>query len=156
VNETRLRRLLELLHGSDVDEFEWQHSFWRGTRLRITRHRAAAAVAVPTPQEAPGSGLPGAPAVVPAPPAATPAPVSDDLVIVSPMVGTFYRASSPEAQPFVSPGDRVRIGQTVGVIEAMKILNEIHAEVEGQVAEVLAANGDPVEYNQPLIRLRPL
>ena len=84
------------------------------------------------------------------------APAADDLLVVSPMVGTFYRASSPEAQPFVSPGDHIRLGQTVGVIEAMKIMNEVHAEVEGVVVEVLAANGDPVEYNQPLLKLRPL
>ncbi len=158
MDESRVKRLLELLQGTDVEELELEHSFWRGTRVRIVRRRAAAPQAV-GPLGAQSAAA--APAAAPAPhseaarAAEAPAEASG-VVIASPMVGTFYRSPSPDAPAFVSAGDRVHIGQTVGIIEAMKIMNEIHAEVEGEVIEILVANGDPVEYNQPLIRLRPL
>ena len=70
------------------------------------------------------------------------------------MVGTFYRASSPESAPFTETGEQVAVGQTLCIIEAMKIMNEIEADAAGEVVEILAANGDPVEYNQPLLTLR--
>ena len=75
--------------------------------------------------------------------------------IVSPMVGTFYRAPSPDADPFVKEGDVVTAGQTVCIIEAMKIMNEIEAEVSGRVSKVLVENGAPVEYNTPLFQVDP-
>jgi acetyl-CoA carboxylase biotin carboxyl carrier protein len=75
--------------------------------------------------------------------------------VPSPMVGTFYRAPAPGEAPFVEVGDRVRKGQTVCIIEAMKLMNEIEAEVSGQVVEILIQNGEPVEYNQPLMRINP-
>lgn len=75
--------------------------------------------------------------------------------VSSPMVGTFYRAPAPAEPPFVEVGDRVRSGQTVCIIEAMKLMNEIEAEVTGQVVEILVGNGEPVEYGQPLIRINP-
>jgi acetyl-CoA carboxylase biotin carboxyl carrier protein len=77
------------------------------------------------------------------------------LEISSPMVGTFYRAPAPGEQPFVEIGDRVRVGQTVCIIEAMKLMNEIEAEVSGQIIDVLVHNGEPVEYGQPLMRINP-
>jgi acetyl-CoA carboxylase biotin carboxyl carrier protein len=75
--------------------------------------------------------------------------------VPSPMVGTFYRAPAPGESPFVEVGDRVRKGQTVCIIEAMKLMNEIEAEVSGQVMEILLQNGEPVEYGQPLMRINP-
>ncbi|MBP5973153.1 acetyl-CoA carboxylase biotin carboxyl carrier protein [Brasilonema sp. CT11] len=75
--------------------------------------------------------------------------------IPSPMVGTFYRAPSPGEAPFVQVGDRIRSGQAVCIIEAMKLMNEIEAEVSGQVIEILVQNGEPVEYGQPLMRINP-
>ncbi|MCC5638624.1 acetyl-CoA carboxylase biotin carboxyl carrier protein [Nostoc sp. CHAB 5844] len=75
--------------------------------------------------------------------------------VASPMVGTFYRAPAPGETPFVEVGDRVRQGQTVCIIEAMKLMNEIEAEVSGQVMEILLQNGEPVEYGQPLMRINP-
>jgi len=75
--------------------------------------------------------------------------------VPSPMVGTFYRAPAPGEAPFVEVGDRVRQGQTVCIIEAMKLMNEIETEVSGQVVEILIQNGQPVEYNQPLMRIKP-
>ncbi|HEY9605380.1 MAG TPA: acetyl-CoA carboxylase biotin carboxyl carrier protein [Allocoleopsis sp.] len=75
--------------------------------------------------------------------------------IKSPMVGTFYRSPAPDEPPFVEVGDRIRNGQTVCIIEAMKLMNEIEAEVSGQVMEILVKNGEPIEYGQPLMRINP-
>nr|WP_228014269.1 acetyl-CoA carboxylase biotin carboxyl carrier protein [Fortiea sp. LEGE XX443] len=85
-----------------------------------------------------------------------PSTIDKRLVEVSsPMVGTFYRAPAPSEAPFVEVGDRVRQGQTVCIIEAMKLMNEIEAEISGQVMEILVQNGEPVEYGQPLMRINP-
>ncbi|MBD2069832.1 acetyl-CoA carboxylase biotin carboxyl carrier protein [Leptolyngbya sp. FACHB-671] len=87
----------------------------------------------------------------------TPAPpASDRLVdVMSPMVGTFYRAPGPDESPFVEVGDRIRPGQTVCIIEAMKLMNELEAEVSGEIVEILVQNGEPVEYGQALMRVNP-
>jgi acetyl-CoA carboxylase biotin carboxyl carrier protein len=88
--------------------------------------------------------------------ALTPSPINQKLVEVqSPMVGTFYRAPAPGEAAFVEVGDRVKAGQSVCIIEAMKLMNEIEAEVSGQVMEILVQNGEPVEYGQPLMRINP-
>ncbi|MFQ4143659.1 acetyl-CoA carboxylase biotin carboxyl carrier protein [Chlorogloeopsis sp. ULAP02] len=91
------------------------------------------------------------------PPSATPSPIEQKkyLEVTSPMVGTFYRASAPGEAPFVEVGDRIRSGQTVCIIEAMKLMNEIEAEVSGQIIEILVQNGEPVEYGQALMRINP-
>jgi len=150
VNEGKLRKLLELFSDSDLEEIEVQHSFWHGTRIRLTRSRAPSPVA-------PAAPMPIAPA--PTAPTAEPAPAekTDDGLheVLSPMVGTFYRAASPEADPFVSEGDGIESGQTVCIIEAMKIMNEIPADVQGEVVEILVGDGQPVEYNQTLFKIRP-
>lgn len=75
--------------------------------------------------------------------------------VKSPMVGTFYRSPGPDEAPFVEVGERIRTGQTVCIIEAMKLMNEIEAEVSGQVMEILVVNGEPIEYGQPLMRVNP-
>lgn len=96
-----------------------------------------------------------APPVTPTQP---PASVKNDRRLVeisSPMVGTFYRAPAPDEPPFVNVGDRVQTGQTVCIVEAMKLMNEIEAEVSGEVVEILVQNGAPVEYGQPLMRVNP-
>jgi acetyl-CoA carboxylase biotin carboxyl carrier protein len=89
--------------------------------------------------------------------AAPPSPANDKkgVDVKSPMVGTFYRSPAPDEAPFVEVGDRIRVGQTVCIIEAMKLMNEIEAEVSGQVIEILIKNGEPVEYDQPLMRINP-
>lgn len=94
------------------------------------------------------------------PPAPTPTalPPTNErrwVEVLSPMVGTFYRAPAPDEPPFVDVGDRIRTGQTVCIIEAMKLMNEIEAEVAGEVLEILVQNGEPVEYEQPLMRVAP-
>ncbi|MET9299133.1 acetyl-CoA carboxylase biotin carboxyl carrier protein [Micromonospora aurantiaca] len=89
-------------------------------------------------------------------PAARTAPVTDRPVVRSPVVGTFYRAPEPGAMPFVAVGDLVRPGQVVGIVEAMKLMNEVTAGQAGRVVEVLVDDGKPVEYDQPLIALEPV
>lgn len=152
MNEGKLRKLLALFHDSDLEELEIQHSFWHGTRIRLTRNRAPSLVA-------PAAPMPIAPSAptAPTPAPATPAEKTDDGLheVLSPMVGTFYQAPSPEADPFVREGDRIESGQTLCIIEAMKILNEIPADVPGEVVEILVDDGQPVEYNQALLKIRP-
>ena len=90
------------------------------------------------------------------PPTDTPSPVENNWVeITSPMVGTFYTSPAPGEEPFAEVGDRLSVGQTVCIIEAMKLMNEIEAEVAGEVMEILVENGEPVEYGQTLIRVKP-
>ena len=150
MNEGKLRKLLELFRDSDLEEIEVQHSFWHGTRIRLTRSRAPSPVAPAAPM--PIAPVPTAPTTELAP-----AEKTDDGLheVLSPMVGTFYRAASPEADPFVSEGDSIESGQTLCIIEAMKIMNEIPADVQGEVVEILVGDGQPVEYNQALFKIRP-
>ena len=149
MNEGKLRKLLALFQDSDIEELEVQSSFWHGTRIRLTRGRAPAPVAPAAPMPiAPGPTAPTEPA---------PTEKTDDGLheVLSPMVGTFYRAASPEADPFVREGDHIESGQTLCIIEAMKIMNEIPADVQGEVVEILVGDAQPVEYNQALFKIRP-
>ena len=152
MNEGKLRKLLALFQDSDIEELEVQSSFWHGTRIRLTRSRAPSPVAPAAPM--PIAPVPTAPTAPTEPP---PAEKADDGLheVLSPMVGTFYRAASPESDPFVSEGDRIENGQTLCIIEAMKIMNEIPADIQGEVVEILVGDGQPVEYNQALFKIRP-
>ena len=152
MNEGKLRKLIELFQNSEINEIEVESSFWRGTRVRLSRGPTAV-VAAP---------VQASPAPAPAPPAESapaeaPAATGDDGLheVLSPMVGTFYRSASPEAEPFVAEGTRVDNGQTVCIIEAMKIMNEIPADIAGEIVEILVDNAQPVEYNQPILKIRP-
>lgn len=101
----------------------------------------------PTPEPAPSAQTATA--------SATPSPAVESKweEVKSPMVGTFYRAPSPDDAPYVEVGDQVRVGQTLCIIEAMKLMNELEAEISGQVMEILVENGEPIEYGQPLMRI---
>ena len=137
--------------GDGVSEIEVEKRMF-GWKLRISKGSATQAVQIAAPAAAPAvAKLAPASAeeeVAPAnEPAGTPIP--------SPMVGTFHRSPSPDADPFINVGDVVSVGQTVCIIEAMKIMNEIEAEVGGRVTKVLVENGDPVEYNTPLFLVEP-
>ena len=153
MNEGKLRKLIELFQNSEINEIEVESSFWRGTRVRLSRGPTAVvaapvrAAAAPAPAEAPAESAP----------AEAPAATGDDGLheVLSPMVGTFYRSASPEAEPFVAEGTRVDNGQTVCIIEAMKIMNEIPADIAGEIVEILVDNAQPVEYNQPILKIRP-
>jgi acetyl-CoA carboxylase biotin carboxyl carrier protein len=149
VNQREIRRLADLLRDYGLSEVEVERE---GVRIRLRR------------EPAPGAPAPAGPGVRgPAPPAgAAPAvsaePAADEahmLTIEAPMVGTFYRAASPDAPPFVRDGDRVKKGQVVCIIEAMKLMNEIESKVAGRVVKVLVENTQPVEYGQPLFLLEP-
>ncbi|NBO30682.1 MAG: acetyl-CoA carboxylase biotin carboxyl carrier protein [Cyanobacteria bacterium WB6_1B_304] len=109
------------------------------------------AVNPPNPSTLSSTPTPATPSSPPVPP-----PLERRFAdIVSPMVGTFYRAPAPDEAPFVEVGDRVRNGQTVCIIEAMKLMNELEAEVSGEIIEILVSNGEPIEYGQVLMRVNP-
>ena len=155
----KVKKLIEMLESSGVDEIEIHEG---EESVRITRRRDPPAAPVHHYHAAPAAvPLPAAypPAGGPAPAAATTASggeaeAEDRLppgyVVTSPMVGTFYQASSPGSKPFVSIGQRVAPGDTLCIIEAMKILNQIESEVSGEVKAIVAENGHPVEYGEPL------
>ena len=115
---------------------------------------AAAVPAAASSAFVPAAPAAAAPAAAPAPAAASEASEEGGKVITSPLVGTFYSASSPEAEPFVKEGDTVKKGQVLGIIEAMKLMNEIESEFDGVVEAVLVSNEEVVEYGQPLFRIR--
>ncbi|MGW8183890.1 MAG: acetyl-CoA carboxylase biotin carboxyl carrier protein [Burkholderiales bacterium] len=140
----KLKTLIDLVQQSGIAELEITEG---EERVRISR-----GVPAPVPQAgAPAQPVTLAPAPAAAPAAAEPEP--EGHVIRSPMVGTFYRASAPGAKPFVEVGDTVKSGQTLCIIEAMKLLNEIETDRDGIVKAVLADNGQPVEYGEPLFIL---
>ncbi len=115
--------------------------------------------APPSPPPSPALGEIPSTMVEVSPAASAPVPTSLPkrwLEIPSPMVGTFYRSPAPDEPPFVEVGDRIRVGQTVCIIEAMKLMNELEAEISGEVVEILLQNGEPVEYGQPLMRVNPM
>ena len=150
-----IRRLIDMVDGSGIDSLEISRF---GTRVRIAKSppvtvSAAAPAAMPT---APTAAAPAAPTAAASPePADVEEPDSGLAEIHSPMVGTFYRAPAPDAPPYVEPGDRVEKGQTVCILEAMKLMNELEAEVSGTVREICVENADPVEFGQVLFRIDP-
>ncbi len=133
----QLDQLAKWLETTGLEEVEIETA---GTRLRLRKPGVATVAAAPVVQ-----------AVAPATPAAAaPAPAVDANAFKSPMVGTFYRSSSPDAAPFVKEGDTVSAGQTLGIIEAMKTMNQIEADKGGTVTKILVQNAQAVEYGQPL------
>lgn len=144
VDLRKLKTLIDLVQQSGIAELEITEG---EERVRISR-----GVPAPVPQAgASAQPVALAPAPAAAPAAAEPEP--EGHVIRSPMVGTFYRASAPGAKPFVEVGETVKSGQTLCIIEAMKLLNEIETDRDGIVKAVLAENGQPVEYGEPLFIL---
>jgi acetyl-CoA carboxylase biotin carboxyl carrier protein len=161
----QLERLLSFMSDHGLEEFEYAHGDLR-IRLKkaIPQPSAAPVLALPVAQAAPPQVIMAqpAPSVAPATPQASPGPVqpapvaaADEHIVKSPIVGTFYAGPSPDAGPFVRVGDFVEAGQTVCIIEAMKLMNEIEADISGEVARVMVENGQPVEYGEPLFALRP-
>ena len=143
----KLKTLIDLVSESGVAELEITEG---DDRVKIVNRVGAAPAVIATPVVASA-----APAAAPAPavaaePAAAPVAAEDTRTINSPMVGTFYRAPSPGAKPFADVGQKVKAGDTVCIIEAMKLLNEIETEYDGVIKEILVENGQPVEFGQPL------
>jgi len=144
----KLKKLIDLVQESGIAELEITEG---EERVRITRATAGQTFYAGAPMMAPAM-MPApqaAPAPVAAPVAAEPA-APEGHVVKSPMVGTFYRAASPGAKPFVNIGDTIKQGDTICIVEAMKILNEIESDKAGTVTQILCENGQAVEYGQPL------
>ncbi len=146
VDVDRLRSLLDVLAEQNVAEFEHEAE---GVRLRIVRGGVQRTAPDP-PRSAPTLGAPVTAVAAAAQPTIDP----DAVDVTSPFVGTFYRSPSPEAPAFVEVGSVVRPGQTLCIIEAMKLMNEIEAEVSGTVVEVYGQNGKSVEFGQKLFRIK--
>lgn len=144
----KIKSLVELMNENALAEVELEEE---GMKVRLRKFGGGALAGVPP------HAFPAAPdAQTPAPQAALSAasPAKAGHLIASPMVGTFYRAASPQAKPFVEAGSPVGKDAVVCIIEAMKVMNEIKAECEGVVEEILAQNGQAVEFGQPLFRIR--
>lgn len=152
----KLKTLIDLVSESNISELEITEA---DGKVRIVKSDPAAAVMpLPGVVHMPAAPLVAAPAVAAAAPAAAaataPAPVVETgHVVKSPMVGTFYRSAQPGSDPFVQVGSTVREGDTLCIIEAMKLLNEIEADKSGTIRAVLVENGQPVEYGQPLFEI---
>ena len=144
----KIKKLIEMLEASGIAELEITEG---EESVRINRYGQMPPMMPPAPYPMPYPAAPQAPAVAPAAeaaPAGKPAP--DGKLIRSPMVGTFYNAPAPDADPFIKLGDDIKAGDTVCIIEAMKMFNRIEADFGGKVVEILVENGQPVEYDEPL------
>jgi acetyl-CoA carboxylase biotin carboxyl carrier protein len=159
MDSNEIRELIELISRSNFKRFELEREGFRlklvkcgtadgepGEAVRRPLQRSSGIGSVPEPL--PPAEAPGNPGVD--------APADGDLVdLNSPIVGTFYAGPNPDAPPFVEVGTRVKKGQVTCIVEAMKVMNEIESEIDGEIVEVLVSNGQPVEYGEVLFRLRP-
>ncbi|MDY6786086.1 MAG: acetyl-CoA carboxylase biotin carboxyl carrier protein [Cyanobacteriota bacterium] len=162
IDINQLRELLSAIAQTDIGELTLKSDDFEltvrrginplGTPPASSETTMAVAAAVPTPNPSISSPAPNI-----STPETSPSPVMEPkgVEISSPMVGTFYRSPAPDEPPFVEIGDRIRTTQTVCIIEAMKLMNEIESEVSGQVLEILVENGQPVEFGQTLMRVKP-
>ncbi len=146
----KLKKLIDLVQESGIAELEITEG---EEKVKIVKGGVVAISQAPltaSAPQAPAAEPRSAPAAAAAPPAAEPAAGQEGHVLKAPMVGTFYRSSSPDAKAFVEVGQTVKEGQTICIIEAMKLMNEIEADAAGVVKAILVENGQPVEYGQPL------
>ncbi len=150
-----IKSLIRMVTLTDITEFELESG---GEKLIIRRGAAPVMTAAPmAPAPVPASAMPAAVAGEPVPAAAAEAAADDGLeTVVSPIVGTFYRAPSPESDVYVEVGSVVEKGETLCIVEAMKLMNEIEAEFKCKVVKVLKDNAEPVEYGDPLFLVEPL
>jgi acetyl-CoA carboxylase biotin carboxyl carrier protein len=151
-----LKKVIKLIEKSDVDEIEIEEE---GKKIRVAKHKNSQSPSLmpaayqmpvpvtPTPSAAPEPALPAAG------PSSAQAPAKTETKsheVRSPIVGTFYRAPAPDAEPYVEVGQEVSVGTVLCIVEAMKLMNEIESDVNGRIVQILVENGKPVEYNQPL------
>jgi acetyl-CoA carboxylase biotin carboxyl carrier protein len=147
VDIRKVKKLIELLEESGISELEISEG---EESVRISRHPR---MAMQAPMAAPASLVSAAPLAAPATPATAAGehkPRNNDQTVTSPMVGTYYSASAPGAKTFVEIGMEVKVGQILCIIEAMKMMNQIESDKAGRVTAILAKNGEPVEFGQPL------
>jgi acetyl-CoA carboxylase biotin carboxyl carrier protein len=164
IDYNEIRELIKTLAATDISEFSLKSDNFE---LNIRQGSVnTTLVPLPTPLSAvtPPVTATVVPSVTPTMETSTPEPVSTTIdkkidkkwvAITSPMVGTFYCAPAPDEAPFVDKNDRIRVGQTVCIIEAMKLMNEIEAEVAGQIVDIAVTNGEPVEFGQTLMWVNP-
>jgi acetyl-CoA carboxylase biotin carboxyl carrier protein len=170
VDLSDLKDILRMLEEQEITEFELEQD---GVKLRVCRsigaepqvaapsvvtHYAAAAPAppvAPVPPTAPAREVAAAPSAPAVPPAVEDEAIEGGTPVPSPIVGTFYRSADPDSEAFVSVGDHVRVGQVLCIVEAMKLMNEIEAEMAGEILKVHLENGQPVQYGDPLFTIRP-
>lgn len=141
----KIKKLIELIEDSDVEHLEITEG---EESIKISRRSSQPAAPVAAPVQSPIAATTPAPAAEP-----EAAPVNALPTINSPMVGTFYRSPSPEAQPFVQVGQEVNVGDVLCIVEAMKMMNQIEADRSGTISEILIENGAPVEFDQPLFSI---
>ena len=160
MDSKEIREIIELISRSCFSTFELEGE---GFRLKLVKDAADAPVvsgSVPVPvsaaETAPQQTVAAAPPAAPVAEPTSGTPQSDLIQLRSPIVGTFYRAASPSHPPFVEIGARVKKGQTVCIVEAMKVMNEIEAEADGEVVDIVVSNGQPVEFGEVLFLLKPL
>jgi acetyl-CoA carboxylase biotin carboxyl carrier protein len=153
----QIQELIKFVHKSGVNEVSIEE---KDFKITIKTNQAPTVVNASIPTAAPVA-VPAPPAAAPAP-AASPAPIAtpaaDDsklITIKSPMIGTFYRSSSPDKPVLVNVGDEIKPGQVLCIVEAMKLFNEIESEVSGRIVKVLVDNASPIEYDQPLFLVEP-
>lgn len=153
----QIKQLIDMLSETDIVEFELETEEFK-VAIRQGAQLQAPVVPVAPAMPAAAATLPAtapAPSETAAPAAA--APEADNITqVTAPMVGTFYRAPAPDAEPYVKVGDIVEVGQPLCIIEAMKLMNEIEAETRGRIKEILVENAEPVEYGQPLFVIEKL
>jgi acetyl-CoA carboxylase biotin carboxyl carrier protein len=148
--------VIHLMSEADISELSFEQA---GVKIHLRKGAGAPfAMTMPMAAPAPMVAAPMASASAGSAPAAPAAPVAkadNGVTLNSPMVGTFYRASGPDSKPFIEEGDKIAVGQVYCIIEAMKLMNEVKAEVAGKVSKILVQNGQAVEFNQPLIVIDP-
>jgi len=144
-----IKALIDLMKKNDLSVFKMENEGFKITLKKGTDYQPVVTLAAPASAAAPATSLPGATASAPIPSAA---PAGKE--ITSPMVGTFYRSPAPDAAPFVDVGDTVTEDTVVCIVEAMKVMNEIKAEIRGVITEVAAEAGKPVQYGQALFRVK--
>jgi acetyl-CoA carboxylase biotin carboxyl carrier protein len=155
MNFDDIKRILELVREHDLTEFELEGE---GLKLRVRKAGGVAHLSAPEPVQ-PAAPVPPPLVAAPPPPAAVAQPAPEDVelelaVVKSPIVGTFYRSAEPGAAPFVDIGERVRKDQVLCIIEAMKLMNEITSEYEGEIVSVYVENGKPVQYGERLFAIK--
>jgi acetyl-CoA carboxylase biotin carboxyl carrier protein len=144
----KIKKLIELLEESGIAEIEIKEG---EEAVRISRMPTGAVASYYSPSAPPAVAALAAPAAAAVTTAAAPAkPKANEHVVTAPMVGTFYASASPGGKPFVDIGDEVKVGQVLCIIEAMKMMNQIESDKAGRVTSIMATNGDPVEFGQPL------
>jgi len=154
-----VRKLVQLVEKSDLTHIEWEKG---PEKVVIKREGFAPAASASAPVHSAHPAPVAIPVLAPVPATASGAPKADakaadkpGVMVTSPFVGTFYRAPSPESPPYVDVGAKVKKGQTLCIVEAMKLMNEIESETDGVVAEILVQNATPVEFGEPLFRIVP-